>query len=194
MTLLYQKPVRGFTLVETMVAISILAVAIVGPFVSIQNALTASYAARDQLSASMLAQEGIEYVRAVRDGNFIYNVANPSSPRSWFYGLDSTGGVNCVDPNPNDATARNCVVDPLGTTPVALCASFGAGACGVLYQIPSSFLYTQQSSGNVATSFTRKVTLASVSATEMRVTVTVTFTSGHKPYTVTISEILSNWI
>jgi len=180
--------IRAFTLIETLVAITILTVAIIGPFVAIQNALVASFAARDQLVASMLAQEGIEYVRGIRDENYIYNVTNPSAPRSWFYNLNGSGpGVNCQN--------RNCTIDFTQRTH-ALCGIVGTETCPPINRSTASYLYSHLpvSSANLATVFTRTMTIAPVTAREMRVTVTVTWSTGNRPYTITITETLSAWL
>ena len=187
---------RAFTLVETLVAISILTVAIIGPFVAIQNALMASYAARDQLVASMLAQEAIEYVRAVRDSNYIYIAYTPGTTRSWFYGLDSTGGTNCVDPDPNDSTPVRCMIDTTQDT-VTHCGSGGNGTCTALNRSTANNVYTQ-ASGHPATQFTRSVTLSAATAEiptrEMRVTVVVSWMTGHRFYSITLTEVLAKWL
>lgn len=62
---------RGMTLVETLVAVSILSVAIVAPMTLTMQSLSAAYYARDQVIASNLAQEAIEAVRAIRDANIL---------------------------------------------------------------------------------------------------------------------------
>lgn len=62
---------RGMTLIETLVAISILTVAIISPMSLTMQSLSASYYARDQITAFNLGQEAIESVRAVRDGNIL---------------------------------------------------------------------------------------------------------------------------
>jgi prepilin-type N-terminal cleavage/methylation domain-containing protein len=94
-------PLKGFTLVETMVAISLLAVALVGPYVAVQNAVQGSYVARDQLIASQLAQEGVEYVRGVRDNNYHHG-------RSWLYGFNDSARDGCYGGSP----ITYCTVDP----------------------------------------------------------------------------------
>lgn len=68
---------RGFTLVETLVAISILLVAVVGPISLIGDALQKLYYARDEMIAINLAQEGIEIVRYARDSNMLSNSSKP---------------------------------------------------------------------------------------------------------------------
>lgn len=62
---------NGFTLVETMVAITIVTIAISGAFFSANSSMVASSIARDKLTASYLAQQGIEYVRMIRDNNYL---------------------------------------------------------------------------------------------------------------------------
>jgi len=58
---------HGFTLIETLIAVTILTFAVSGPLYTAGRALVAAEIARDQLVASYLAQEGVESVRAMRD-------------------------------------------------------------------------------------------------------------------------------
>jgi prepilin-type N-terminal cleavage/methylation domain-containing protein len=62
---------RAFTLVEAMVAISILSLAVTGPLVIAQKGLGSAIYAKDQITAFYLAQEAVEYIRNVRDSNRI---------------------------------------------------------------------------------------------------------------------------
>ncbi len=62
---------KAFTIIETLVAITILMIAISGPLTSSFRALTASAAARDQMTANFLAQEAIELVRNIKDKNVV---------------------------------------------------------------------------------------------------------------------------
>lgn len=76
-----REAVRGFTLVETMVAITIVTLAITAALFSANSSLVAANIARDQLTASYLAQEGIEKVRLQRDNQYLvaYGGANASA-------------------------------------------------------------------------------------------------------------------
>ncbi len=92
---------RGLTLVETLVAISILTIAVVGPLGIIAQALHTSYYTRDQMTAYYLAQEAIEYVRNLRDNqsiaitkSFLDNPDVPILPGSWLNGVLYTPDFN----------------------------------------------------------------------------------------------------
>jgi prepilin-type N-terminal cleavage/methylation domain-containing protein len=170
---------RGFTLVETLVAITVVVTAMVGPLYAVQQSLNASRSAREQLIASSLAQEGVEYVRSIRDGNYLYVLMNSGSTRSWLYGVDGTGGsTNC-------ATAP-CVVDPTQNT---------VSRTILPLYLSSGNLYNQAENGT-ETPYTRTVQLAAVpgSTTEITLTVTVTWTSKGQARNVTITERLHDWL
>ena len=84
---------KGFSLLESMIAIGILLVAVVAPLSTIGDSLAQIYVARDQMVAINLAQEGIEAVRQVRDSNMIKGWRE-GSPRNTLWnagGLDTQG-------------------------------------------------------------------------------------------------------
>jgi Tfp pilus assembly protein PilV len=191
---------KGFTLVETMVAIAVMMVAIIGPFVAIQRAVVDSYISRDELIGNSLAQEGVEYVRSIRDGNYLYNRAT-SGTRWWLYGLNGGAGIP-------DCVANSCVVDPLPQT-VQACNGTNCSAYPLYITSaasPTPYVYTQASgSGNILSRFTRSIQLcyinelngpsctASVS-NEARLTVTVTWITQGRTYTTLVTEYLQNWL
>ncbi|MFM2330555.1 MAG: hypothetical protein RLZZ26_62 [Candidatus Parcubacteria bacterium] len=167
---------RGFTLIETMVAVTILTLAIVGPMVTANRSIVAAETARDQLSASYLAQEGIEYVRAVRDNQFLADYPANTS-QAWIPHFLNTGPL---------ATCRSsvCGLSPLQAGgSLALCPST-SGNCA-----PFSLV-----SGG--TKFARTIQLVDAStngATDVRVVSKVTWSFHGTPYTVNITDHLTPW-
>lgn len=91
------KEKDGFTIIETLVAITILMIAIAGPLTIAQKSLMASIYARDQVIASYLAQDGMEYMLNQRD---------ISSFETWLN--DGVQGIKkCTELHP-------CVIDSYG--------------------------------------------------------------------------------
>jgi prepilin-type N-terminal cleavage/methylation domain-containing protein len=161
---------KGFTLVETLVAVTILVTAIVGPLYVVHKSVMASYTARDVLIATALSQEGVEMVRSIRDGNYLSNNGN------WLAGLDV-----CIVDGPGD---YGCTHGPVN---IQACPSTG---CPVLLL---NTLHRYNIAAGVPTRFTRTVRIEPVSSTEARVTVTVSWLTLRIPYTVRVTEELYDW-
>ena len=67
---------RGFTLVETLVAISIFSMSIIALMSILGGGISNTNYAKMKISASYLAQEGIEYVKNMRDTSALYGGAS----------------------------------------------------------------------------------------------------------------------
>lgn len=74
---------RGFTILETLVAIGILVISITGPMVFAQQSLRAARLSRDQVTGFYLAQDAVEFVKHVRDENSLTD-----SRPNWLVGLE----------------------------------------------------------------------------------------------------------
>jgi Tfp pilus assembly protein PilV len=66
---------KGFTLVETLVAVSIFSMSILGLLSILASGISNTNYAKKKIMAGYLAQEGIEYVRNMRDTSVLYNVS-----------------------------------------------------------------------------------------------------------------------
>jgi Tfp pilus assembly protein PilV len=90
----------GFTLIETLVAISIFSASIIGLMSVLASGVSDTNYAKQKMIASYLAQEGIECVRNTRDNYFLYT---STTGKTWedFVGLDvqEITCPNIDDPN-----------------------------------------------------------------------------------------------
>lgn len=91
---------KGLTIVESLVAISILVVSVLGPLVIVSQAFKISFFARDQMTGFYLAQEAIEYVRNIRDKNSL----TVTDPNLWLSGLIDGGLSNPIINDASDTT------------------------------------------------------------------------------------------
>lgn len=185
----------GFTLIETLVAIGILMIAIAGPFYAASRSLTAAQIARDQLTASYLAQEGIEYVRAMRDDEYLAaylaNGTNTSTA-SW---TNFTTANDSASITPCETSA--CTLDPwnpMGAGAGKSLMPCAGGACGPLYL--ANGVYRQDSGilGAQKTPFTRTVQgTLSASGSELKIVSTVSWDSHGTAYTTSVTDYLTAW-
>ncbi len=163
--------IKGFTLLETLVAVAVLLMALMGPFSIAQQSLRSAYYARDQVTAFYLAQEGVEFVRAIRDQNYL-------SGSDWLEGI----GPTC--------TNTPCTIDfpnfTYATCPQGVCAALRLSTIGGLYN---------QADGP-PTPFTRQILLtpSPTNADQIIVSVTITWRSAGVARTFTIEERLNNWL
>lgn len=105
------KLVQGFTLIETLVAIMILVIAIIGPMEIASKGLFSAFYARDQITAYYLAQEGVEYVKNKRYESVIAKD----------HGNTSSGWLDLKTECSGD---DGCIVDPVQDT-VEACQTSG---------------------------------------------------------------------
>lgn len=155
---------KGFTLLEMLVSISVITIGVIGIFSVVIKYTQFTQQARTNLTASYLAQEGIEIVKNIRDSNW-------TSGANW-----NTGLASC---------ASGCEADYLST-------SLSAWADRYLYVENSTGFYkylASPGSSDVQTPYKRKITITAVGNDELDIKVDI-YWSGN---TTTVKENIYNW-
>lgn len=171
---------KGFTLIETFVAISILTLSILAPMSLAAKSLSISYYVRDEVTASYLAQEAIETVRNVRDSNILNDLLTGSGIDQMYGIPSSTGAPFTVDAHVSGANAMQ------------LCSA----TCLPVQSNGTFYGYDDGTGGWVPTRFTRTVTATYVDAqkNDLRLVVVVSWqTGGFQVRSVTLAEDLYRW-
>ncbi|MEK7163360.1 MAG: prepilin-type N-terminal cleavage/methylation domain-containing protein [Patescibacteria group bacterium] len=179
----------GFTLVEAMVAISILSLAVTGPLLIAQKGLGSSVYARDQITAFYLAQEAVEYIRNVRDSNRITGT-------QW---LSQFGGCK------EDGSGRKCKIDAqyadfmnadgtVNTNAISVCS----GSCLVLSLDTANNIYGYGSGADwKPTIFTRTISIDDRANADQEAVISVTISWSTRLFsplkTFTIKEYIFNF-
>ena len=161
---------KGFTLLETLVAIAILIATILGPLTLASSSIRAASTSKNQIVAFNLAQEGIEFVRNKRDTNLI-NGGN------WLFGLE-----DCEE-------LTGCYIDVTqdSSNDIRACIS----TCPVLKRDSITGLFNYQN--GLETSFLRKVTVNSLSVDEAKVTVEISWNERTSSRDFTLETYLFKW-
>jgi len=168
---------KGFTLVETIVAVAILSMAVAGPLTLAIKNIGAAAVSSDQIIAFYLAQEGTEFVRNKIDENILNGSALLDG--EWLKDIKNY----CVD-NPNGCYVS---INQSG-------GSFGECSSSDCLEGKLKFDETYySSSGEQGTAFTRKIKINNTSADEAQVSATVSWTSKYGERSFTMHDDIYNW-
>lgn len=207
----FQKKLKGFTLLEVVVAVTLLAIAIVGPMTLSAQSIRATREARLELIATHLAEEGVEIVHNIRDNNSA-DETNLVTRKNWLNG--SSINIDIIQECSNGNFG--CIVDVIEHPGVSGAIGGGAGVwtdetlvkCNgtcyeTVYQNPTTGLYRQKKGGLgapwVASPFTRIIHVTGVDSgsnpvRQVQLVSTVTYKSFNgTTRTISANEDLYNW-
>lgn len=183
-----QKGDKGLTLVESLVAISVLVIAVFGPMYIVSQAIRTAYLTRDQMTAFYLGQESIEFVRNVRDTNSL----TLTDPLDWLAGIVS-GGTLVLNAEGTVSPVRYAMqMDPDEGYRLVQCVA----ACPKLNIDRVTRVYGDPVPGGtvVPSIYTREVSFWSVPASEeIAVKVVVRWTQAAGNYEYKVQNYLKNW-
>lgn len=187
------KKNKGITLVETVVAVTVLIFALGGPFLLAARSLHAAGYAREEVAAARLAEEGLEIIHNMRDNNSVDGTA-------WNDVIKDCSQGCIIDVTKMQKTQG--AIWPTGS--LASCGGACTGEQHRVYVHNASGLYRQftgvMPAGYSKTSMTRFVKVTSVNGAggnddqrEFKVESTVTYNIGKQVRTVTLTDTIMNW-
>ncbi len=175
---------RGFTIVETLVAVAILMISIAGPLVVATKGLMAALVSKDQMIASYLAQDTMETIKNIRDNN----LATSPTPLPWDTDLGYSNGLGQCSGN----TGKLCDINSIDGNSWYGCAA--NDPCIIYYN--NSTGYTHDAGSATKTIFTRHYYFENITYTppssdpEVRVHVLIDWNEGTVPYQVHLTSQL----
>ena len=157
----------GFTLIETLVSISVLTLAVIGPLTLASYAIRSASVSQNQLTTFYLAQEAMEYIKNKRDNNALADA-------SWLSGM-----TNC-------RSANGCTID-VPNNSVQTCSS----GCPKLKYDGATGFYNHQTGSD--TIFTRQIKFSQISNYEEKVAVTVSWQEIFGAKFFVLEENIFDW-
>lgn len=152
---------KGFTIIESLVAIAILVLVITGASGAVQVGISSYTFSKDQVIAFYLAQEGMEQIRNIRDENSLKN-------QNWLTGISANSSDPCYFGNA-------CTVDPVLSNVPTRCSA--PGNCPILRENATTGFFGYDPSWP-ATIFRREIVLTQINANEISILVTVDWSKG----------------
>ncbi|NCT02184.1 type II secretion system protein [Candidatus Parcubacteria bacterium] len=168
---------QGFTLVETLVSITILLIIVTGPLtISMTSAKSTSFAS-EQVVAFFLAQEGAEIAQKVRDGYLLEDINHAND--QWDEFTDETSG-DIEDCFSSTGCGLELNTDADGSLKTVIDCVTSTTKCKLYYNNTAERdRYTYSSSGTVEIPYTRKIYLTNISPSEVKVVSEVTWRTGN---------------
>lgn len=176
----------GQTLVEALVALSILTVGFVGIIGLLTRSLQLNRTTSNDTQATYLASEGIEVAKNIIDYDVYYGLSQSSRANDWGCSFGLTPGIPVDFALEYDTAPTNCVKPP--TIP--------RDTSNQLYFNPNThfYVYSYNNIGATPTNFTRDIWITAVSNVELDVRSIVTWSEGGQSNTITLEDHFYNWL
>lgn len=191
---------NGFTLIEVMAAVAILSIGLIGGLTVINYNLKNISFTKNRIIAGGLAAEGIEFVRNIRDTNWLESAVNwkqdiegvnPSNEAVKFF-CGNPASVYKITPLPSSIDdATRCSGSGVNRPCQIYIYTDGTGnSC-----YSDNFNDRPESAGYTAmpTNFFRFIKLTELTSDSLEVKVDVKWVSGTQSFKVTATEVLYNW-
>jgi Tfp pilus assembly protein PilV len=200
MITIHRNTNKGFTIVETLVAVAILMISIAGPLVVANQSLKAAQYSKNQSIATFLAQETIEYIKNIKNNNHANGVGltnwllTPSNVKN-DSGIQLDLSTACKTSSMVAGTNNLCDLDSKEALTGSLHNNCQNSATnppkqGCIIYKDSNNNYSSNSSSGTATNFRRFFTVdAQANGTEARIKVTVSWVENGSVYNSVILPV-----
>lgn len=170
---------QGFTLIELLITILVITVGIAGAFIAIQQGISAIDYSSSRFTAALLAQEGVEIIKNIRDTNLLQNTAWNDG-----FSIDGDYEVQYSDPHSLDPSLAKPACSPN--------CDFVDASLRFLKKTDNGFYnYTSPNE----TKFKRRINITTVSPDKLELEITVYWRKrGGGHYELILRQHIYNWL
>lgn len=180
----------GFTLVETLVAISIFTLAVLAVLVILGGGLKSTNIAKQKIIASYLAQEGVELMRNMRDTYVLYD-GGSTGWGEFLAHVDGCQQKGCIFHT--EELVYGDPDKPITDITIEHCSGGSGGICPELYFHPVSgkYDYDAGGSGTILSGYRRHIRIEILNDHEARISSHVFWDDYNKE--VVFTENIFDW-
>lgn len=149
----------GYSLVEVLVAITVLLIALVGPLTIAHSGLKRSSFSKEQTQAVFLAQEGIEAIVKIREDNALSAASYANLAQVW--GNMTAMAARCPI---GGATKCGVAIQESGAVAQGNVYQCSGANCAIRYYDGARVPFRQGAGGGTATDYTRELTMTITNA------------------------------
>lgn len=167
---------KGFSLMEVIIAVAVIITALIAAMTLISFSVSAITSSKSKITATNLAQEGLEIVRNIRDSNWVgpdYKMRYDGGSEDW------RNGLGLGDPDPKQYLVQYNQPGLLDWSSTPL-------------QIDSSGFYQYDSGTN--TPFYRKIIIEYIGNNQIKVTAEITWQEKGRSQIIQVEDRLYNWL
>ncbi|MFT5280954.1 MAG: prepilin-type N-terminal cleavage/methylation domain-containing protein [Flavobacteriaceae bacterium] len=173
---------KGFTLLETIVALFIMSTAMSAlVFITLEGVNNTTFV-KDRLTANFLAQEGVELVRNIRDVHVRFVSAGQDRGASW----------NTFTTFMNPCIMTDCTIDPIKSSIDSNIVKACKGTCPFLTMDSAEYVYSYGSGDD--TKFKRFIRIYEAQQGQLFVISRVEWSHGTKNQKADASVLLTDWL
>lgn len=184
-----QNNKKGFSLVETLVALFVFSIAVTATMAVMSQGVSSITNSKNKITASFLAQEGIEYFRNIRDS---YYLSFPEDKNTAWNDFAETLYGSCISDGCGLSLLENYTFSFTVNEFYFFIHNCDGNFCGFRY-IPSSGIFIQQDTTGAVTIFTRKIKFEKLDDNNLKIISEVSYTQGGKTNAVSSTDYLTNW-
>ena len=178
-----QKKSSGQSLIEVMIALSIVVVGTLGILSLLSQSIFISRTTQDQITATYLAEEGVEIVKNLVDHDMYYQLAYASAP----------GWGNCFQSPPAPLSAQKEYELDYTTTDCHNIMAFNGSGDFLDFNSSTGMYAYNTGSDWTPTIFTRKIKIGIPNNAEIVVDSIVSWQVGGSTQTVDLQDHFYNW-
>lgn len=178
---------KGFTIIETLIAVLIMTISITSLMTVVTSSLFAAKYTRDKVTATYLLQETVDYIRNDRDTS-VFLQRETTTDDAW--NSFKQKYANCTE-----FSTYSCYIDVVSSAGIKTLSSCNLNNtdCNLYYNKDATGAFYNYNNDGEKSNYKRRIVVKTPNPDEMDVEVIVSWMNGGLPKSMSLKTSLLNW-